>query len=247
MHPKSDTLFHFTKSRETLKQILKGAFWPRYCLEDVGWLGYSSYDYIAYPMVCFCDIPLSRIADHVAFYGNFGVGVTREWGRMNGLNPVFYVSGENHVATALRDLNSAPANLTGNDDFIKQSKVTMRYIYAHTKPTIGNMVVDGRPVEKAFYQESEWRYIPKHSKVTTHLLKADFETPENLAKYNEKTRNHAMLEFAPKDVRYIFVKNDADIPDIINFIETELDHHPRADHKILMSRVISLESFSGDL
>lgn len=53
MTPKSNALFHFTKNVETLKLILKGGFWPRYCLEDVAWLGYEQFSYIGYPMVCF--------------------------------------------------------------------------------------------------------------------------------------------------------------------------------------------------
>ena len=51
----------------------------------------------------------------------------------------------------------------------------------------------------------------------------------------------------PSDVKYIFVKSDSDIPDIINFIQTELDRFPAAALKVLMSRVVSLESITMDL
>ncbi len=33
----SETLFHFTRGRETLELILQDGFWPRYCIEDVQW------------------------------------------------------------------------------------------------------------------------------------------------------------------------------------------------------------------
>jgi len=56
-----------------------------------------------------------------------------------------------------------------------------------------------------------------------------------------------MLKFSPKDIKYIFVKRDSDIPEIINFIQAELDQHPSSDIKVLMSRVTSLESISSDL
>lgn len=92
MDPRSHTLFHFTKSSKVLKLILKNGFWPRYCLEDVSWMGMDAEDaeYVAFPAVCFCDIPLSRIDEHVAFYGAFGIGLRKEWAVINNLNPILY-------------------------------------------------------------------------------------------------------------------------------------------------------------
>ena len=91
MKPRSHTLFHFTKSLDTLQGILKNGFWPRYSLEDFNWYS-QAIDFISYPMVCFCDIPLTRIGDHVGFYGEYGLGLTKKWAITNGLNPLFYLS-----------------------------------------------------------------------------------------------------------------------------------------------------------
>jgi len=90
--PRAISLFHFTKSMDVLQTILKEGFWPRYCLEDVQWQGHDTYEFVAYPMVCFCDIPISRISEHVGFYGSYGIGLTKQWGIKNNLNPVFYFS-----------------------------------------------------------------------------------------------------------------------------------------------------------
>ncbi|MFS2265232.1 abortive infection system antitoxin AbiGi family protein [Vibrio vulnificus] len=67
-------LFHFTNNKETLKLIFNHGYWPRYCLEDIRWVNQVNAPYMAFPMVCFCDIPLSRISEHVSFYGNYGLG-----------------------------------------------------------------------------------------------------------------------------------------------------------------------------
>jgi hypothetical protein len=48
------------------------------------------------------------------------------------------------------------------------------------------------------------------------------------------------------DVKYLFVQMDAEIPAMINFIQSALDHHPSADIKVLMSRVTSLETLRSD-
>ena len=57
MKARSESLFHFTKSLDFLKGILQNGYQPRYGLEDTSLLG--RHDYIGYPMVCFCDIPMS--------------------------------------------------------------------------------------------------------------------------------------------------------------------------------------------
>lgn len=243
--PRSRTIFHFTKSRETLKLILSSGFWPRYCSEDTRWIGQADAPTVAFPMVCFCDIPLSRISDHVKFYGHFGLGMTREWATANSLNPILYVAGENPVSTELKALN-AHANKLSKEDKIA-AKASIRYLYAHIKPSRGIMTVDGAPIEKDFYLESEWRHVPKNKNVTPFLLTNKFTDIDKLAIENQKTYQYCRLKFTPKDIKYIFVRSDADIPDLINFIQGELDNFPHADTKVLMSRVTSLESIQSDV
>ena len=246
MRPKSNTLFHFTKSPETLKHVLRGGFWPRYCLEDVGWLGYSTYEYVAYPMVCFCEIPLSRIADHVDFYGEFGLGLTREWAETQGLNPVFYTARSSQVPAAFKEV-STHAGMLADDEKQAAAFNSARYLLAHTKPTSGKMHLNGGPVDKVFYQESEWRFVPRSPKFPDYLNQSAFEDPSKVESVNQLTKAHATLEFGPRDVRYIFVKADSDVPDMVDFIYTQLRHLIAADQQMLMTRVVSLESLRDDL
>lgn len=245
MKPKSETLFHFTKNMDTLEKLLVNGFWPRFCLEDVHWLGYEAFDYISYPMVCFCDIPLSRIAEHVGFYGNFGLGMTKKWAEKNGLNPVFYVSQASQVAISFNQLNHHTNQIVDKDN-LEKSKITNRYLYAFTKPTEGEMVVDGTPVKKIFYQESEWRYVPVNAK-PSYLLRTMHEESSKLEKANAYTFENCLLKFTPQDIKYIFVNSDSDIPRIMNFIQNDMDKNLAVDLKILMSRVVSLESLSLDI
>lgn len=245
MRPKSNTLFHFTKSPDTLKHVLRGGFWPRYCLEDVGWLGYSAFEYIAYPMVCFCEIPLSRITDHVDFYGEFGLGLTREWAETQGLNPVFYTARSSQISKAFTEISENAALL--KDEKQSAAYRTVRHLLAHAKPTSGKMLISGEPVDKVFYQESEWRYVPRASEFPDYLNQPAFENPVDVESANTLTKAHAMLQFSPRDIRYIFVKADSDVPDMVDFIYTQLRHLIASDQQMLMSRVVSLESLRDDL
>jgi len=178
MAPKSHTLFHFTQNKETMKLILKNGFWPRYCLEDIRWINMQA-DYMAFPMVCFCDIPLSRISEHVNFYGNYGLGMTKEWANANGLNPIMYLASDNNLMKQIRSLNEH-ANKHSESSDVELAKKSMRYLYMHIKPSDGNMLVDGHSVSKEFYQESEWRYVPQHEEVAAYLKKPEFDDEDVL-------------------------------------------------------------------
>jgi len=244
MRPRSNTLFHFTKSEVILFDILANGFWPRYCLEDIEWQGFKDLEFVAFPMVCFCDIPLARISDHVGFYGSYGLGLTKEWAEKNNLNPLMYASAGSGLSSCVSQIM---INTLGKEEAGSQAIKEVRYLIAHTKPTVGRMMVDGQPVEKEFYQESEWRYVPIHENVKTHLRQDAFDDKESLTEEHEKTKEHASLKFLPSDVAYVFVPKDSDIPNIINFMQDKLDHYPNADLKVLYSRVISLESINRDI
>ena len=43
MKPKSDNLFHFTKSLDVLKLILENGIQPRFCLEDIEWFNLDTF------------------------------------------------------------------------------------------------------------------------------------------------------------------------------------------------------------
>ena len=246
MLPKSNTLFHFTKSAETVKAILSSGFWPRYCLEHVEHLGFKENPYIAYPMVCFCDIPLSRIEDHIGFYGSFGLGMTREWAETNSLNPVLYTTAGSPIISTYRKLNTI-VNRADDDEEKAAQKRTVRTLLAFTKPLSGHMIVGGEPVKKDFYQESEWRFVPQADEIADYIKRSTFENVEDLVQSNENTLKHGLLKFEPHDIRYIFVEHDSDIPKMVDFLHNEPGARSAAANKVLMSRIVSLESLRHDL
>lgn len=240
MKPKSDNLFHFTKSLDVLKLILKHGIQPRYCLEDVEWFGFDDHKYIAFPMCCFCDIPLSRISEHTDFYGSFGLGLTKEWGAKNGLNPVVY-SPEGGI---VQDLMKFMFYLD-HDSFEESIQEGMYHhsyrLWSLLKPTKGKMVVSGSIVEKDFYQESEWRFVPPGRELLTqNTYKEDKE------KANTEVFKYT-LQLSPCDIKYIFVRSDSDIPELVDFINTQLGNFPLNDLKILQSRIVSLDTLASDL
>ncbi len=244
--PKSTTLFHFTKSLDNLKNILKNGFEPRYCLEDAGWIGSKSIDFVAFPVVCFCDIPLGRIADHFNFYGQFGIGMTQEWGISNNLNPVIYLSQTSHLSEILKKVLNAS---TEADKILKDDKFVdnFRKLFGHCKPLSGMMSIQGKPVPKEFYQESEWRYLAYHKNIPIYLSKTEYNIADKLDASNVLAEVNATLKFAPSDVKYLFVQDDSNIPDLVNFISKELKNYPHGDVQTLFTRIISQTTLENDI
>ncbi|HDY7662546.1 TPA: hypothetical protein RQJ99_004565 [Vibrio vulnificus] len=248
MKPKSDTLFHFTKNLSFLKDILTNGFWPRYCLEDANWYSTKEGGYfVAYPMVCFCDIPLSRVDQHVNFYGNYGIGVTREWAEANDLSPVIYIRPNSKQHKAISSLLAN--NL--NDKYYIGSSTDINVLMANIKPTEGNMYIGNDFVNKEFYQENEWRYTPvdsrEKSSIPPWIYEEVFRNIESRELENKKSKENHSLKISPTDIKYLFVKSDTDIPELVNFIQSELDMYPSHDVKILLSRIVSLDTISRDL
>ena len=85
----ANTLFHFTSKYDTLISILKSKFFPRLCLERGLW--HPGNRKWAVPIVCFCDIPLSNMAEHTQKYGNYAIGIKKTWAIKQGITPVLYV------------------------------------------------------------------------------------------------------------------------------------------------------------
>lgn len=242
MLPKSNNLFHFTKNLEYLKSILLNGFMPRYSLEDGGPI---KLDFIAYPMVCFCDIPISRIGDHTAFYGGYGLGMTKEWGLKNKLTPLIYTPTFGVVPDLANFLISYKPPMGNSDSEVARlHQVLVRHgfdLIPLVKPISGNMMIAGEQIEKDFSQESEWRYVPPHDQI---FGLDGFESKRDEA---NKQMEEKRLLFTPSDVRYIFVKSDFEIPVIFDFIQTNLAQFPLNDIKILISRIVSLETLARDV
>lgn len=198
-------------------------------------------------MVCFCDIPLTRIDTHVKFYGGYGLGLTRQWAMLNKLSPVIYISRDTNVSNALtRMLHKIPRHPL---ECYKGSTEDIISIISYIKPIEGYAKkVDGKPVKKEFYQESEWRYTADVKGILPQWIsKEDHSLHELLSSYNGLAAAVSPLQFSAKDIRYIFVKFDKDIPKIIDFIQAELNHYTERDRKTLVSRIISLKRINIDL
>jgi hypothetical protein len=246
----SKTLFHFTNSSDALVSILRHEFRPRYCLEDFRWvigdqMGDSDLA-VAIPMVCFCDIPLSQTAAHMSTYGNYAIGLTKSWGTQHAISPVLYAYPRSATSDAYVQLHISNEALKGTlDDHADFSGETERFL-CFMKPYRGPLVRSGITIDEViFYDEREWRYVPKGD--WKGLSRSAFADDTQRRRANDTAWDSFRISFDPPDIRYIVVAGEAEIEPMIRSIKTiKGDRYTLNQIDVLCSRIVCASAIRDD-
>ncbi len=254
----TNTVFHFTKSIDNLEGILKSDFYPQICCEDfIGTISNEKHIEKGVPMVCFCDIPLSQIRKHVENYGDYALGLSKEWAMKNQVNPVIYTYPNSGLANELIVLSNKLVELEKNkNEDLVESKIIKQYMSTiqYVKPYEGRLWKNGNWTEKVvrFYDEREWRFIPQVllGKQTLFLgrdLLFKSGSYDILQELNNKIRetDDCRLSFEPKDIKFIIVSKENEILSMIDkVIQIKRNNFPYKEVQILTTRIISIESIN---
>jgi len=248
MAESANTLFHFTGKR-ALKGILKNGFYPRYYKENLSTATprISIYKESFVPMVCFCDLPMSRIIDHIRFYGEYGIGMRKEgWGVERGISPIIYLPESSSSSVQFQDI-AASISRTISDFkeslFIRQQLLNF---YKYIKPYKGETwnKKKKKKVPVTFYHEREWRYVPDGFSIVSdkNII------PDWIEKANEtlKKKEHK-LNFDANNVKYIVVKSEHEIPAFTHFINKNLLNFNEDERSLLASKLISVTQIREDM
>lgn len=246
-----NTLFHFAQKMEYLINIFERGFQPRYCKEEVIYKttedGEKSGFSFGVPMTCFCDISLSQISNHVSKYGNYGIGMTKEWAIKNKLNPIIYLNPNSKLSAELSMIQriSNLENISSSGENIK--------------PLLDNALVNLMSYHKPysngdirFYDEREWRYVPSvEGRGDNHIFvniidDIDMDNLETLEVENKKLFEYR-LDFTPDDVKYIVVQNDDEIIRLINKLrEIKSVNYSKNQIDLLISKIITTKKIKED-
>lgn len=255
----SNTLFHFTNKIEDLINILTNDFRPHFCLEDRNFIpnriDYQEVLEYAIPMVCFCDIPLSLAKNHMENYGNYGIGLSKEWGMRNNISPILYAYKNSAVTSGIFQMSlrtkkhETEKGEQSDEDLIKGVFDDIFWMTCFIKKYKGKLWRNGKYTnEIRFYDEREWRFVPELSDnlFKYGLEKSQFFDVSFRNKANSELLEREILHFEPSDIKYIIVASDYEIIPIINEIERIKDKYSQNDIKLLSSRVISAEQIYKD-
>lgn len=244
----SNSVIHFTNKLENLDGILKKrGFKIKFCAEN---LKLNSFTLpFAHPMVCFCDIPLSEVKNHVDSYGSYGIGLYKSWAKKSGLNPVLYIDEYSDTANLIKNAfermlssykNAEPLDENINDALFNLTQFCKNYDgqLKNGKINTDNYI---------FYNEREWRYVPNTqiiSQEKRYVFLEDYNNDKN--KHNQSLEN-LFLEFNIEDISYIIVNDADEIPDILNLINREYeDLYTAKQLKILGTKILTINQIFND-
>lgn len=212
---RTSSIFHFTKSLDSLIGILSNGLIPNYCSETL-------YDKeginitLGVPMVSFCDIPLSRTYEHTIKYGYFAIGLGSEYAEDNNINPLLYIANDQLIR------NAFPAIFSGKS--MRPKSVLPSSYLGLLKRTYGEF--KGQEINN--YAENEWRYIvPSDRKYSKWFYtkeeymtwRGNVDAPKPSPMQNPVLVLHKLI-FTAVDINYIIVESEKDIPMLIDYILT---------------------------
>lgn len=262
-HVSANFLCNFMPDIKYLKLDIKDmSLKPRYFKEDISYLGISDPNCpksLVYPMLCFCDIPLSKVSVHMkgtekyTGYGCYGIALRKEFGESHDIQPITYLNPNSRLA---KDISTAvnrflSADLANNEDLnLMANFFTGQLMYM--KPIQGFMQRDDDkdPEERLFKDECEWRYIPKipESSDLPEYMDERIASKENRNRFSDALNklDETNFHFGIDDIVYIIVKDESSALDMIDYIK---NLHKRSidDKNKLISKIEIAENFEKNL
>ena len=247
----SNSIIHFTRTKESLMGILENNFKIHYCREKI--FLPESYRELYVPMVSFCDIPLSEVKEHINKYGSYGIGLTREWAVRTGLNPVLYLEKKSVLAHNLNVSRKILVDAPDGDykDLDEVGKCTAD-IFRYTKNYEADLNRGGKTIKNyRFSDEREWRYVPHFENDFEMSIGASYwDDEENKDEVENDKQKLSLLEvpFEPNDIKYIIIENDNEISDFLDFLKkAKGKQYTYHDIERLMTRLLTTEQIMSDM
>jgi len=244
----ASTLIHFTSSKEALRSILIENFRVFYCRETIVFSKKPITFHV--PMVSFCDIPLSEIKSHISKYGRYGIGLTKEWGRKNGLNPVLYMSTDSHVSKNFTKafIKFADRRKEESQEWTEEQKPLVDLI-RYMKNYEGDLVRKSSTTKNyRFSDEREWRFVPPVDSECELILGQKTHADAASRAEVEATAEAIRLEFEPNDIKYIIIQNDSEIGEFIDHLRrAKGSKYTLEDVERLTTRILTAEQIENDI
>jgi hypothetical protein len=184
------------------------------------------------PMVCFCDIPLGQIKEHLGWYGNFAIGIKRDYARMHGINPVWYLHSDNLILKKL---------YKSKDHYELKESPILPYI----KQFLGfQKISDGTKKKKKFYDEREWRYIPQKDEYKAQLLlKGTHNEYEELV---ASTKKATVMPLKLNTIEYIIVDNEESKIRLYEVLKSLAGDDKSVTYEDLISSILTCKQIRKD-
>lgn len=241
---------------EYLTSILKEKnFKARYVEEDVRYLNltFSGTEIISitFPMICFCDIPINKLKEHIDWYGRYAICLKKEWGINSAkLSPIHYLNSESNLVNRYsKYLN----NILNNENSSNDELLYILDQIFYYKPYKGKQfyAANKQIKPKLFIDEQEWRYVylpekeSEEKKINAFYINGNDDSLK--ADYNEVIEKDIdnSLTFKLDDIRYIVIPNIKEKERLIKFIDDHLEFNQIEKYQIV-SKILVMEEIEED-
>ena len=247
----ANILCNYMKKIEYLKEVIRNmAFIPRYVEENLEYLNVQDLHTIAFPMTCFCDIPLTKVKNHMGVYGEYGVAIKKKVCIERDVQPILYL---NNSARLKNDLSEAISKLLHEDPISPEWRMlpdAMLSVLLYSKPIVGYMSRDewDKPQRLLFKDECEWRYIPSISESMPLIIPQDDNTKKGRKYYSKalESERSTWFPFQVDEIEYIIVPNEAAAIEMISAIRSMKGKSQTDKHK-LISKIEIADKFKANL
>lgn len=224
----SGALFTFTTKMDYLISMLEFGIKPRYIFERIPIPNKTWYYTVA--AKCFCDIPLGKIKSHLNWFGNYGLGIKMGYLKDKGVSPIIYIhQRSNWILDNLKKGGLSELRKYPTLPFLKRY-----YGDDYKREDDGSYVRKSRK----FYDEREWRYIPKENNLETgdnfKLIKDGLEHIRQI-NINAPFTNSS-LQITPNDVEYIIIRSFNEFKELKMRLK---DIYPHVDdYELMLSKIL---------
>jgi len=218
----SDTILHQTSKASLEFFLTKKGFPLSYCRE------FLRCNYLtpaaAFPVICFSDIQLSELHQHLQRYDDFTIGMTKHWAKRNKLNPVLYFEEKSTFTQSLVErFDFAMQKHFNNksDDDLKQEFYYFLYFLAFSKNYEGELKTKKIHYDNyRFSDEREWRYVPQVAEVGEEWFYKTYDDYDlNKTAYNDHISKYR-LPFELTDINFIIVNDNSEILEFYDLLST---------------------------
>lgn len=242
----SNSVIHFMSNLTSLEGILLEGFKVSFCKERIS---LPSDEYVEFyaAMICFCDIPLSQVQNHIESYGQYGIGMKKSWAENSGLNPVLYLEDKSELAKSVTNIIR---RLLVGKTWNKWGAIEKEFadILRYTKNYEDDLVRKNMPVIRnyRFSDEREWRYVYPITKDFDVVISTDDYEKEKMTA--DSFVSSFRLDFEPDDIQYIIIKNEAEIHSTIELLRKVVGtKYSLKEVEKLTTRIITCEQIHGDI
>lgn len=241
----SETLFTFTSKLEYLMEMITQGILPRYICERIPRKN-KTISYIV-PAKCFCDIPLGKIKTHLQWFGMYGIGINRTYLLKKGVSPLMYMHEKSLWINEIKDLKSYPTlpflKRYYGDDFRLEKKHDKN---GNEKIVDPYKAVNYQMKKRSFYDEREWRYVPKGVSITfrTDIKKIVDCVMESAKMNSEQKFNKDIITLNPEVINYIIIRSLKEFSKVTDMLKK---HFKDTNvYEILISKILIADRVISD-